>query len=289
MFTLREEQQKFDIQITTSCIIEKCMQKKLVIHLWFVIVPSAGCGNLLDTDSFFKHLSHFAIYKKKEKHEELSELSQSLLPVLGRGQHPGWCCQVCWVARRCCSCTCSTAWSPSHQECWTASSSPSLSYLRRGVNTATEREKRTAWVWSTYSRNGKWKDSIKNRSTANEELLSEFIFCFESSDRILEAACVWFFTSKVRCFIVCYECERSLVVKRLRNNKLQQVRNFIVTTLKCMFPQILQNYTTITWLLCIITAFSECTVYRVYVWFWSKRSTTQNRNNCLLNVTKCLE
>lgn len=59
---------------------------------------------------------------------------ENVLPVLGRGQRLGWCCQVCWEAQRCCSCTCSTVWSPFHQGCWTASSSPSQSCLQQSVN-----------------------------------------------------------------------------------------------------------------------------------------------------------
>lgn len=60
--------------------------------------------------------------------------STKSIPVLGRGQHLEWCCQVYWEAQRCCSCTCSTAWSPLHQGCWTASSSPSLSCLQENIH-----------------------------------------------------------------------------------------------------------------------------------------------------------
>lgn len=67
---------------------------------------------------------------------------QKSLPVLGRGRRLEWCCQACWEAQRCCSCTCSTIWSPSHQECWTASSSPFLSYLQQSVNIWKRKRKR---------------------------------------------------------------------------------------------------------------------------------------------------
>lgn len=60
--------------------------------------------------------------------------SVAFLPVLGRGRHLGWCCQVCWGAQRCCSYIYSTAWSPFRQGCWTASSCPSQSCLKQSVN-----------------------------------------------------------------------------------------------------------------------------------------------------------
>lgn len=52
-----------------------------------------------------------------------------VLPVLGRGRHLEWYCQVCWGAQRCCSYTCSITWSPFRQGCWRASSSPFQSCL----------------------------------------------------------------------------------------------------------------------------------------------------------------
>ena len=78
----------------------------------------------IDKVIFLHTPSDLASEMKNELYNNDGKLQYSL-PGLGRGQRLGWCCPVCLVAQMCCSCTCSTTWSPSPQGCWRVYASPS--------------------------------------------------------------------------------------------------------------------------------------------------------------------